>query len=220
MNTSKTKLLLIRKIVIIICLLGLLFYIISLPDVTVDQILNYTPDNPLAAAGVLLLLYTLKSATFVFPISVLQIVSGHLFPVWAAFLVNLAGILIDLTVPYWIGHFAGMEAIQRLIVKYPKFEAILHRQKENSFFLCFFLRIIGGLPADVVTMYFGATGTEFLKNIGGGAIGILPKMLLYTVLGTNIQNARSPAFWFSFCLILFISAGSFWGYYLYRRKLQ
>ncbi len=209
-----------KKIVIVICLLSLVLYIMLSADITVNEILNFTPDNPLAAAGVLLLLYALKSVTLIFPIAVLEIASGHLFPVWAALLINFIGILIDLTIPYWIGHFSGMEAIQKLMVKYPKFEAILDRQKNNSFFLCFFLRIIGGLPADVVTMYFGATGTEFRKNVIGGTIGILPKMTLYTVWGSSIQEPGSPTFWFSFYLTLLISAGSILGYYLYRRKLQ
>ncbi len=125
--------------------------IISSPNITVKKILDFTPDNPLAAAGVLLLLYALKSLTLVFPLAVLEIASGHLFPVWAALPINFMGILIDLTIPYWFRYFSGMEAIQKLMVKYPKFEAILDRQKNNSFFLCFFLCIIGGLPADVVT---------------------------------------------------------------------
>jgi len=210
----------VKIIVIAVCLLSLIFYLISSPNITVKRILDFTPDNPLATAGVLLLLYALKSLTLVFPLAVLEIASGHLFPVWAALLVNFIGILIDLTIPYWVGHFSGMETIQKLVVKYPKFEAILDRQKSNSFFLCFFLRIIGGLPADVVTMYFGATGTGFWKNVIGGAIGILPKMALYTIWGTNIHEPDSPAFWFSLCLILLISAGSVLGHYLYRRKLQ
>jgi len=221
MNSKKRRLLsYVKIIVIVISLLSLVFYVMSSPVITVNEILNFTPDNPLAAAGVLLLLYALKSVTLVFPIAVLEIASGHLFPVWAALLINFIGILIDLTIPYWIGHFSGMEAIQKLMVKYPKFEAILDCQKNNSFFLCFFLRIIGGLPADVVTMYFGATGTEFWKNVIGGAIGILPKMTLYTVWGSCIQEPGSPTFWFLFCLTLLISADSILGYYLYRRKLQ
>ncbi len=221
MNSTKEKPHSYVKIIVIaVCLLSLIFYLISSPNITVKRILDFTLDNPLAAVGVLLLLYALKSLTLVFPLAVLEIASGHLFPVWAALLINFMGILINLTIPYWIGHFSGMEAIQKLMVKYPKSEAILDRQKGNSFFLCFFLRIIGGLPADMVTMYFGATGTEFRKNVIGGAIGVLPKMVLYTVWGTNIQEPSSPAFWFSLCLILLISAGSILGYYLYRRKLQ
>ena len=129
-------------------------------------------------------------------------------------------ILIDLAVPYWIGYFAGADAINRLIAKYPKFESILDRQKNNSFFLCFFLRMLGGLPADVVTMYLGATGTGFQKNMIGGAIGILPRIVLYTIFGASIQEAGSPAFWLSFSLILLLSVGSSVAYYLYRRKIQ
>ncbi len=221
MNTKKRSVRSLVKIIIPgLCVVGMILYLVLSPDTSVEEILDFTPDNLPAAAGVFLLLYALKSVTLVFPVAALEIASGHLFPVWAALLVNLAGICIDLTIPYWIGHFSGMEAIQKLMGKYPKFEAILDRQKQNSLFLCFFLRIIGGLPADVVTMYFGATGTGFWKNLIGGAVGLLPKLVLYTVWGGSIQEPGSPAFWFSLCLILLISAGSVLGYYLYRRKLQ
>lgn len=221
MNSKKRKPRSYVKIIVLaVCLLGMISYLISSPNITVKELLDFTPDNPLAAAGLLLLLYALKSLTLVFPLAVLEIVSGHLFPVWAALLVNFTGILIDLTLPFWIGRFLGMETIQKLMVKYPKFEAILDRQRSNSFFLCFFLRIVGGLPADVVTMYFGATGTGFWKNVIGGAIGILPKMVLYTVWGTSIQEPGSPMFWISAILMVTLAALSFLLYYVYRRKMR
>lgn len=221
MDSKKRKFRFCIKVVIIaICLISLGAYLILSPDITVKNILDFTPDNLLAAAGVLFLLYTLKSVTFVLPIAVLDIVCGHLFPVWIALLISFTGRLIDLTLPYWIGYFLGIDTVKKLTKKYPKFEAILDRQRSNSFFICFFLRIIGGLPADVVTMYFGATEAGFRKNIIGGAIGLLPKTVLYTIWGSSISEPGSPEFWFSFFLILLISGGSLLGYYLYLRKLQ
>lgn len=50
-------------------------------DITVQTVLSYTPESPFAAAIVILLLYALKSVSFVFPIALLQIAAGHLFPI-------------------------------------------------------------------------------------------------------------------------------------------
>ena len=66
---------------------------------TAEMILNYTPEQPLLAVAVLLLLYALKSVTVIFPISALQVAVGHLFDPLPAFLLNLLGLVITLTLP-------------------------------------------------------------------------------------------------------------------------
>lgn len=216
----KGKMRYFKYIVVIVCLLLVLLFVLSDKDFSVRTILEFTPQNPLCAAIVLLLLYALKSATVFFPLIILEITVGHLFSIWAALGVNFVGILIVLTVPYWIGRFAGMETIQKLIQKYPRFEKIIDRQQDNSAFICFFLRIIGCLPGDVVTMYFGATRTPFFQNLIAGALGILPDMILATLIGENIQNPESPMFWISALLSVTLSVLSILFYCLYRHKLQ
>lgn len=216
----KGKMRYLKYIVVIVCLLLVLLFVLSDKDFSVRTILEFTPQNPLCAAIVLLLLYALKSATVFFPLIILEITAGHLFSIWAALGVNFVGILIVLTVPYWIGRFAGMEAIQKLIQKYPQFAQLLDRQQGNSLFLCFFLRIISCLPGDVVTMYLGATQTPFLQNLIAGTLGLLPGMVLATLMGESIQDPEAPMFWISALLIVTLSALSILFYYLYRRSFQ
>lgn len=210
----------LKYIVFAICLLAVLIYVLRNDDLSVQTILELTPQNPILAAIVILLLYAIKSATVFFPLIILEIAVGHLFSTWVALAINLCGILTILTVPYRIGRTAGMDTIQKLIKKYPRFGEIIDRQQSNSLFLCFFLRIIGCLPGDVVTMYFGATRTPFWKNLVAGALGLLPKMILATLMGSSIQDPRSPAFWISAALIVTLAVVSALLYHLYRRKLQ
>lgn len=210
----------LKYIVVIACLLLVILCILSDKDFSVQAILEFTPQNPLGAVIVLLLLYALKSATVFFPLIILEIATGHLFPVRVALGVNFVGILIVLSIPYWIGRAAGMEAIQKLIQKYPRFEKIIDRQQDNSAFICFFLRIISCLPGDVVTMYFGATRTPFLQNLIAGTLGILPGMVLATLIGESIQNPESPMFWISALLTVTLSVLSLLLYYLYRCRLK
>lgn len=217
---KKTKSSLGRVILPALILLAAVIYLVADPDVSVETILAFTPDDPLLAAAILLLLYGLKSATIVFPLMLLELTSGHLFPTGQALLVNLMGLAILMTVPYLIGRWSGMEAVDRLIQKYPRFGAVLDRQKESSLFLCFFLRVIGCLPGDVVTMYLGATGTPFGKNLLGGILGLLPRMVLATILGSSIQDPSSPTFWVSALLTVLLSVTSAAGYYFYRRRLD
>lgn len=178
------------------------------------------PQNSIHAAIVMFLLYAAKSATIFFPLIVLEITVGYLFSTWAALGINFAGMLISLTVPYWIGKAVGMDAIQKLIQKYPKFAKLIGQQQKNSFFLCFFLRVISCLPGDVVTMYLGATQTSYWKNLSAGTLGILPGMILATLMGSSIQDPKSSSFWIYATLTITLAAISILLYYLYRRKLQ
>ena len=187
-------------------------------DVSPQMILDYRPQKTLWIAGVFLLLYALKCVTIFFPVMALWIAAGHLLPAWMAIGVNLAGTLICLTLPYWLGYWAGIRAIDRLTSRHPRFQEVLAHQQENSRFLCFFLRIAGGLSGDVVTLYLGATHTPFLQNLVGGALGIFPKMVLATLIGSNIRDTGSPVFWISLSLSLLLTVGSALGYYIHRKR--
>lgn len=207
------------------CLLGCclclgILCLIHNPHDLIQAVLGVMPPGSVWAAVIFLLLYAAKSATVVFPLVLLEIAVGHWFPPWAALGVNLLGILIILSVPYWIGYAAGEDVVDKLIKKHPKFGVLVSKQQDNSFFLCFFLRVISCLPGDIVTMYLGATHTPFWKNIVAGTLGIAPGMVLATLLGSSIQNPRSPAFWLSALLMIALAALSVVFYSLYRRRLQ
>ena len=240
MTTAQSLRKLCKAAIPVLLLLAAAVIALTNPDCSVQTVLSYTPENPVSAACVLLLLYVLKSATIVFPVIVLEIAAGYLFQTRIALLINLAGLLIILTVPYWVGRISGINTIKKLIQKYPKYqkafslpdnnfpyfcdnpkyEALLTRQQSNSLFLCFFLRVISCLPGDVVTMYLGATKTSYLQNVTGGLFGVLPGMILATVLGAGMQDPSSPAFRISIALTVFLSAASAGVYSLYRRRLK
>ena len=173
-------------------LLGLALLSSLYPSASLHTVLTYTPRSPLAAAGVLLLFYGLKSITIFFPL--LELAAGHLFPAPAALAVNFIGMWIVLTVPYWIGRALGLRQVSKLTRKYPRFHAIVAKQQGHSFFLCFFLRAVSCLPGDIVTLYLGATRTPFWHNLLGGTLGILPGMVLATLMGSSIQDPSSPPF--------------------------
>ncbi|OUQ23247.1 hypothetical protein B5E80_10250 [Flavonifractor sp. An135] len=175
---------------------------------------------PLWTAGFLLLCYALKSATVVFSLLVLEMAAGYLFPLPAALLLNLLGIWIILTIPYGIGRALGLRQVRKLTQNYPKFQLLMEKQQDHSLFLCFFLRAISCLPGDLVTLYLGATHTPFWHNFLGGTLGIVPGMILATVMGVGIQDPSSPTFWVSAALTVGLSVSStvFYSVYLKRHR--
>lgn len=144
--------------------------------------------------------------------------AGYLFPTPIALMVNLLGVLIVLTVPYWLGRTFGLRKVSKLTQKYPKFQAVMEKQTAHSLFLCFFLRVISCLPGDLVTMYLGAARTPFSHNLLGGVLGIVPGMVLATVMGLNIRDPASPAFWISAALSAGLAVLSTVLYSIYRKR--
>lgn len=208
----------LKYIILVTLLLLTIWYLVAKPDISVEAILTFAPEHPVKAAAVVLMLYAVKSVLMFFPLIVLEITVGHFYPLWAALMINLAGSLIILTIPYWTGRIVGMQAIQKLEAKYPRIRDIVKKQQDNGLFLCFFLRVIRCLPGDVVTMYMGATHTPFWKNLLGGALGLLPGMVLSTIMGGSIREPGSPAFLISAALTVILSASSFLLYRSYQKK--
>ena len=83
--------------------------LLSGEEITVDTILNYTPEKTLPAILMLLMMYALKSLSVVFPMIVLYMASGIMFPLPLAILVNCIGLCIVVTIPYCIGRYSGGE---------------------------------------------------------------------------------------------------------------
>ena len=198
--------------------MGLIVVLALHSNISLRGILTDTPQNFLLTAELLLLLYILKSVTVFFPLLILEMAVGYLFPAPAALLLNFLGIWIVLTIPYWIGRALGLRQVSKLTRKYPKLQTLTEQQQNHSFFLCFLLRVISCLPGDLVTMYFGATHTPFSHNLLGGALGILPGMILATFMGLNIQDPSSPAFWISAALSVGLAALSTVLYYVYLKR--
>lgn len=189
-------------------------------DFLIDTILKYTPPHPVAAALILLLLYALKSVSVFFPILVLEVAVGHLFPTGTALFLNFAGVLICHTIPYWIGYSSGNTVLEKLKKRYPKFATVLDAQLNNSFFSAFLFRSIHILPGDVISLYFGAAHTPYFHYIIGGMFGTLPGVVLATLLGTSISDPTSPLFLVSVISMVVLTGISFLINYLYKRKVQ
>ena len=184
-----------------LCLILIVCYLGFSEEITVQTILDYTPDNLFVAAFVLLILYALKSATVVFPIIILEVATGHLFTTLPAIIINMLGILIGYIIAYFVGYFSGSDAIKKLFAKYPVLENIIKKQSEDSFFTCFFLRTLCILPGDAVSICLGAVQSPFRKYLIASMLGSLPSTILATLFGASITEPTSLMFWISAILM-------------------
>lgn len=206
---NKKILLFFKSLPLIACVILIILLLLSGKEVTVQTILDYTPKSPCAAAIVILFLYALKSMSFVFPIAVLQIATGHLFLMPVALLINFLGRTITLSIPYWVGRVSGSDLLEGLQRKYPKLEKLCFKQGENPIFISFLLRTFAFLPGDAVSLYLGAIKIPFPYYLTGGVLGTTLGVVLSTVFGSSITEPSSPAFWLSALLMALMSILSF-----------
>ena len=194
----------IAKILPFVVMLALVaLYLPNKDAVSVDSILRYTPDNLWLAALAVLALYA---------------AAGLLFPLPAALLVNLSGLLVCVTIPYGIGRFAGKDLVDSLQKKYKKIARINEIKRGSELFFAFFLRIIAVLPGDVVSMVLGASGMTYWKFAVGSLLGLLPVMVATTVAGSSLSDPTSPVFIVTAVLVVLLSVESFVLWRMVSRK--
>ncbi len=93
-------------------------------DFTVAGILNYSPENKLGAAGILLLCFGIKSLTVFLYSGILYAACGIMFPLPWALLVSTLGTIVMATIPYCIGRNSGSNAVEKLTAEHPKLQML------------------------------------------------------------------------------------------------
>ena len=194
--------------------------VIHRDKLTVENILSYAPEDLVQAFWFLMLLYALKSLSVFFPMLILNIAGGMLFPNYISILVNVAGTAIMTIIPYYIGMYYGSDYMEKLVLKYQKLREFTQKREGHVFFDSFFLRIISCLPGDVVSMYFGAARSDFTKYFLGSMLGIVPGTITATLMGESIKNPFSPKFIISLSITLLLSALSFLLYRVKNKKTK
>ncbi len=162
-------------------------------NLTVQQLLDYTPEEPLLALFAMLGLFCLKSLDFVMHSGVLYAACGVMFPMPCALVLNLIGAAIMVTAPYCLGRSLGTPIARRLREKYPKLANIEKLRMGNGFLTAMFLRV-ASTPLTIASVYMGATGMAFGPYLAGSLTGLLPVIISYAVMGAAADDPDSPAF--------------------------
>jgi len=204
------------KLLPIVALIAIgLFIGLQYKDISVEQIVSYTPKNPLMAASVIIGLYGLKSISIVFPLIVLHISAGMIFSPFWAIVINLVGTFVASVIPFLIGRLLGRDFVINLMKRYKKFGEISRMSViRNQCFFSYFLRVISILPGDLVSLFLGSIGLRFTPYITGSLLGILPGMLATTFIGATITDPTSPEFIISIVITALLSVIS---YIIYRK---
>ncbi len=201
----------ILKVIPMIAFVGFALFTLSKRDkLTVEAIVSFVPENPVIAAVIVLILYAVKSVSVFFPLIVLKMAVGVMYPPLIAILINTAGIIVSFMIPYAMGRRSKKGFYKRLSEKNPKIASLINPNKDRQFFICVMLRAMYFLPSDIVSMFLGSMKIPMLKYVIGGLIGMMPSIITTTLMGSSIDKVSSPMFLISTVTMIVTSVGSIW----------
>lgn len=195
-----------------------IIFVIYKDEFTVSNISEHSPSHILFAIIFLLALYALKSLSIVFPVAVLVAVGGYIFGIGGGIVVNIFGIAIALSIPYWIGRFTTIGTSQNWLEKYPKLNKFVKIGQGNAFIFSLFSRTLFFLPCDILSIYMGTIKINYFKYILGGVIGFLPSIICTTIIGENVEDVSSPAFIIACCINGLVSIVSVSVYFIISKR--
>ena len=190
---------------VLVAVWGTLIYVFikSNGNLTAEQLVSYCPESPLIAVLAMLGLFLLKSVDFIMYSGILFAANGIMFPLLPALCLNLVGMCIMLTIPYFAGAKLGTKWLERLREKHPKLKEADSQLHHGETVAALFMRLIG-IPLHVASIYMGAAGFDYGKFLLGSMIGLLPEMVSMTVIGMSATDVSSPVFVIALLIKVFL----------------
>ncbi len=159
----------------------------KLKNIDVRAIVESSSSVAIAVAAILGI-YLIKSVLFIIPASLIYIYVGMAFPTGQAILINLFGIILEVTVTYLLGLFLGGYYVNALLAKNKAGRKILEKKFNDNFPILFGIRVLPVFPIDFVSLFWGASRCGFVRYFFASVLGIMPRVILFTILGDGIYD--------------------------------
>ena len=187
---------------------------------SLDSVLEMTPDNVWLGALFIVLLFSLKSVSVVIYSGIIYAAAGILLPLPLAIAADFVGTAAMCTIPYLLGRLAASEVMDELFNKSSKLRQLQDFQTKNDFVFVLLVRLIQLFPSDLVSVYLGAAKISYKHYMPACLIGLLPGGILFTVMGTSIQDTESTMFRISLAVetALIVLPTLAYMFYRYRQR--
>lgn len=202
---KKIKLSKILKYLLLI-IVGILFIFFALnyKKLSIEDILNFTPSNYLLAGIIIVFIFAIKSVFMILPLTVIYIGSSIIFPWYWAILVNLIGLFVCMTIPYYMGKLFGKNLVDKFISKYPKVTKINDIKSNNEWSFVLIIKMLGFIPNEVGSIILGSLNTRYKVFVIASVIAKSPGMIATTLLGANIDQPGTTGFKVSIIIAILV----------------
>lgn len=212
-NSEKlVKALQILSIVFIVGMIAAALILMKKYDISVSnaaQFKEMLQGNILKVALIIIAVNFIKSFALVITPSLVFVVCGLVFDnLWVAILVGFICVITSTPIPFLLGRFTGKGMADKLREKYPKINKLIGFADDNSFMVVFLVKATGLIPSDTSSMIFGALGIDFKKFYIATAIGQLPLVITWALLGNKGSFSDPKTFLYVIPIIVFAVVAS------------
>lgn len=186
-KTKSTMKALVRAVVAMIIFVAAVINYDKLKNIDVRALVEASASTAIAVATIIGI-YFVKSVLFIIPASLIYISVGMAFTTWQAIAINFAGIVLEVCATYLLGLFLGGDYVNNLLSKNKAGRKILEKKFNNSFPVLFGIRVLPVFPIDFVSLFWGASKCGFIRYFFASILGIMPRVILFTILGDGIYD--------------------------------
>lgn len=138
-----------------------------------------------AAYAIVLGVYALKAVLFVIPASMIYLSVGAAFSTAVAVALNCFGIALEITISYLLGRFLGGDKVDKMLRGKKGYDKLEKFRSRGRFAFVFLLRF-SSFPIDFGSLFFGASDFAFPSYFLMSLCGILPRVVVMTILGHGL----------------------------------
>jgi len=135
----------------------------------------------------LMALYCIKIFVWGIPQTLLYISAALILPIGFALVVSLVGVILQLSLGYFVGKTWGRDKVDTFIQKSAKAQSIISKQNKLGASICFVLRF-SPLPVGLVNIYLGSMHIKYMHYMLFSLFGHMFMMVFAVVLSYNIIN--------------------------------
>lgn len=170
--------------VVIACLVFMIKNNISIKNL--DNLAVYFTGSTLTVAALMIGFHFVKSVALVISPVFLYALAGMVFEnFWVAVAVNFIGTFISLFLPYYLGKFMGMDAVNSLKKRFKSIEKLDSFTGQNAFSIVFICKVGAILPSDLNSLIFGAMNLPFMPYFISSNLSLFVLNILWTLLGAK-----------------------------------
>lgn len=197
-----------------------IYFALNYKEISVQDILHYTPTNHFLAGVIIILFFAVKSISIVIPLTILYISSSIIFTWYWAIIVNLVGLFVVMTIPYYIGRFSGKGFVDKLISKYPKVNDINNIKANNEWIFVFVVKILGFIPNDVSSIVLGSLNINYKTYVISSVLAKTPMMLAKTLIGSSISQPETLDIKVAIIVSILVILFTIYFYWIYKKSLN
>ena len=178
--------------VLLVVLMAVGIFLIQKYNIKVSNIKNLSQmisGGILTVSMILIGVTVVKSFVLVFPPAVIMSICGYMLPnFFTALIVNIIGMVLSLSIPFFLGKFTGAGMIDTLKSKFKPVKKIDDFMGTNEVIMTAIVKFSGVMPGDISSLLFGAMGISYKSYMVGAFLGNIPLILVYTLFGTLLKS--------------------------------